>query len=364
MKKRLRRWIYLESYNDILERMLDTYEEESGFRPENESDIMLRLRVLAGEIFRERAYAEFILRQMFPTTATGEYLDTHAAQRGLSRKHGTKAVGKVRFYAASEEHEEILIPAGTEVCTADDSMLRFVTDSDTVLPRNTRTINIDMTAAQIGSAYNVRVNSISLLVTPVLGIISVLNSDVFSGGTDDESDELLRERIAESYRNISNGANAAYYRSVALSVDGVYSASAVGCARGIGTVDVYACDRGRALSAEKLQEIQTLLDEKREVNVDVRACHPTAYSINLYILLKVKEGYDYSTVSDRVKNAVKDYINDLGIGKDLWLYDVGDVIYHIEGVKGYRFMEGYGSDRTIPPDRYAKAGTVTVEEQQ
>ena len=68
--------------------MLDTYEEESGFRPNNESDIMIRLRVLAGEVYRERVYAEYIMRQMFPTTAEGEYLDAHAQQRGLSRKNG------------------------------------------------------------------------------------------------------------------------------------------------------------------------------------------------------------------------------------------------------------------------------------
>ena len=71
--------------------MTDRYRQISGIQPENESDIMLRLRTLAGEIFNERAYAEYILRQMFPTTAQGEYLDAHAAQRGLSRRAGTKA---------------------------------------------------------------------------------------------------------------------------------------------------------------------------------------------------------------------------------------------------------------------------------
>ena len=342
--------------------MLDTYEEESGFRPENESDIMLRLRVLAGEIYQERTYAEYILRQMFPTTAMGEYLEAHAAQRGLSRKNGTKAVGSLVFTAAEDLHDDILIPAGTEVCTT-DQMLRFVTDSDTVLTTNAHTVNVNATAARIGSAYNVRVNSIGILVTPVIGIASVNNIVRFTGGTDDESDEQLRERVADSYRDIPNGANAAYYRSIALSVDGVYSASAVGCSRGVGTVDVYACDRGRTLSAAKIQEIQALLDEKREVNVDVRACSPTELTINLYIRLTVADGYDFDTVAGNVSTAVTNYINDLGIGKNLWLSDVGEVIYHIDGVAGYRFLEGYGSDREVPPTRFAKAGTILVRDE-
>ena len=339
--------------------MINTYEEESGFRPENESDIMLRLRVLAGEIYEERVYAQYILRQMFPTTATGAYLDVHAEQRGLSRKHGTKATGSVMFTAANELHEDILIPAGTEVCTV-DQLLRFVTDEDTVLGKNAQMVYVRVTAAKIGSAYNVRINSIGIMVTPVIGIASVKNNARFSGGTDDESDEMLRQRIEESYRNLSNGANAAYYRSIALSVDGVYAASAVGCSRGIGTVDVYASDKGRALSAAKISEIQTLLDEKREVNVDVKAYNATELSINLYIRLKVKDGYDFTAVAEQVKSAVTDYINALGIGNNLWLSNVGEVIYHIDGVADYRFLEGYGSDREVPPTHFAKAGTITV----
>ena len=342
--------------------MLDTYEEESGFRPGKESDIMLRLRMLAGELYQEHAHAEYILRQMFPTTATGAYLEAHAAQRGLSRKHGTKAVGKVVFTAADETHEDILIPAGTEVCTTDE-LLRFVTDSDAVLASNAQTVIVNATAEKSGSAYNVRVNSIGVLVTPVIGIASVGNNAGFYGGMDNETDEMLRERVAESYRNISNGANAAYYRSIAFSVDGVYSASAVGCSRGVGTVDVYACDRGRNLPAEKIREIQALLDEKREVNVDVRACAPVELVINLYIRLTVGDGYDFDTVAENVRVAVTDYINGLGIGKNLWLSDVGEVIYHMEGVSGYRFLESYGSDKEVPLTRFAKAGMILVRKE-
>ena len=247
--------------------MLDTYEEESGFRPNNESDIMIRLRVLAGEVYRERVYAEYIMRQMFPTTAEGEYLDAHAQQRGLSRKNGTIATGKVTFIAASADHGDILIPAGTSLCT-NDEQLRYETDSDAVLGANFQSIIVDAHAAQEGSAYNIAMNKIGIMITPIPGIGVVKNNVKFTGGSDKESDEQLRERIADSYREISNGANAAYYRSVAMSVDGVYSASAIGCARGTGTVDVYACAKGATLSAEKIAEIQALLDEKREINVD------------------------------------------------------------------------------------------------
>ena len=61
----------MESYNAIFERMKENYEERAGFSISDESDIAIRLRVLAGEIFKQQQNEDFILRQMFPLTATG-----------------------------------------------------------------------------------------------------------------------------------------------------------------------------------------------------------------------------------------------------------------------------------------------------
>lgn len=339
--------------------MTARYEELSGFAPESESDIMLRLRVLAGEIYKERAYADYILRQMFPTTAQGTYLEEHAAQRNLSRKNATKAEGRVTFTAASEEHGDILIPEGTVVSTMTDS-LRFTTDSDCTLSSASQTVSVSVTASQGGSAYNVGSGQISLIVTPVLGIASVRNAARLSGGSDTESDEELRQRVADSYKNISNGTNAAYYRSAALSVDGVYSASAVGMGRGAGTVDVYVCAKGAALPSETIARIQSLMDDARELNVDVKVFNAAATNVNLYIRLAVEDGYTFSEVADEVQTSVTDYINALGIGRDVLLSNIGDIIYHIKGVSDYRFLESYGSDQHIPDSRYAVANNILV----
>ena len=342
--------------------MLSTYEEESGFRPENESDIMLRLRVFAGEIFKQRTYAEYIMRQMFPATSEGEYLDQHAAQRNLTRKAATYATGKVWFYPDSDEHSDITIPAGTVVCTENDAR-RFTTDSDAVLLSSSSFIDVNVTAAAPGSAYNAAVSTVKVIVTPVIGIGRVNNLQRITGGSDTESDDMLRERINDSYRNISNGTNAAYYRSVAMSVDGVYSAGVVGCGRGAGTVDVYVSGKGTTVPSGKLQEIQSLLSAARELNVDVRVFNASVVNINLYIRLVVADGYDFNTVADEVQSAVTEYINALGVGHDVLLSNIGEVIYHVKGVADYRFLESYGSDRPIAPSRYAAANNILVRDE-
>lgn len=339
--------------------MIDNYSELSGFVPENESDIMLRLRVLAGEIFKERAYAEYILRQMFPVTAEGTYLDEHAAQRNIIRKTATKASGRVTFITTAEEHGDIIIPAGTVICTNGD-MKQFVTDDEAVIEAESQSCNTSVTAAEAGSAYNVAANTIEIIVTPVIGVDAVSNPSRFTGGSDAESDEELRERIKDSYVNISNGTNEAYYRSVAMSVSGVYSASAVGRARGAGTINVYACGKGTELPASKLSEIEALLREARELNVDVRVFSPTAVDINLYIKLSVKAGYSFDEVADEIKASVTEFINGLGIGRDVMLNDIGEIIYHTKGVETYKFLESYGSDTIITKSQYPVADNILV----
>lgn len=87
-----------EAYSEILERMQTEFEKNAGYVPDDASDISIRMKTLAGEIFSLESSLDFLKRQMFPTTATGEYLDKHAEMRGLKRKPAIKASGKLMFY--------------------------------------------------------------------------------------------------------------------------------------------------------------------------------------------------------------------------------------------------------------------------
>lgn len=342
--------------------MKQSYISYAGFEPQEGSDVMIRLRVLAAELYKERAYQEYVLRQMFPSTAVGEYLDMHAAERGLTRRPAAKAHGSVTFFPAEETHGSILIPAGTVVC-AYTNMHRFVTDSDVILDAEDDRASAYVTAVEAGAAYNVNGGTVTIIVTPITGIGSVTNGGPYSGGADTESDDDLRARVQDSYVNISNGANAAYYKRLAMSVSGVASASVVGCGRGAGTVDVYVIgEGGSSLSNAQMAQVQTLLTQGRELNVDVRAAEPDPIGISLYIRLKVEPGYDFNTVAGEVRQAVTHFVDNLGIGRDLLLSEVGEVIYHIKGVHDYRFLESYGSDSPISDSQIAYADNIVVRE--
>ena len=64
----------METYEEILERMKQTFAQQAGYEVEKSSDLEIRMQVLAGELYSSFANIEWLKRQVFPQTATGEYL--------------------------------------------------------------------------------------------------------------------------------------------------------------------------------------------------------------------------------------------------------------------------------------------------
>ena len=107
----------MQTYDEILNKMTEKYTELSGISPSESSDIGIRLRVLAGEIYSNITNTQWLKRQMFISTADGEYLDMHAAQRGIERRDATCSEGYVTFSVNEARVESISIPKGTVVAT-------------------------------------------------------------------------------------------------------------------------------------------------------------------------------------------------------------------------------------------------------
>ena len=71
----------MESYEEILERMKNKFTELSGSNVNDDSDIGIRMKVLAGEIFSLQNNVNWLKNQMFAQTAVGEQLDYLALER-------------------------------------------------------------------------------------------------------------------------------------------------------------------------------------------------------------------------------------------------------------------------------------------
>ncbi|MCH5201993.1 MAG: baseplate J/gp47 family protein [Oscillospiraceae bacterium] len=352
----------MDNYNEILNTMEKAYEKETGFVPNQYSDTGIRFRLFAGELYNLKTELEWFKRQMFPNTATGKYLDYHAEERGLNRRGGIKAQGEVLFALEYAAEYPVTIPKGTVVSTENTVPLRFVTKVEKTIPIGTTFIKVPTVAEAVGKSYNVAPQKIENLLTSIPGVIQVINLESFTGGTDVESDEELRERLLYTYRNIDNGTNIAFYKNLAESVEGVYSAGVIPKNRGVGTVDVFIAKEGEQADSPLVGKVAEVMQKAREVNVNVSVSSAQKVMVDVAVNIGIENGYDFDDVSSRCRAAIKNFILRLGVGKQLFMSDIGEVVYHTPGVRCYNFNRNYGGDYLYAQSRLPVANRIIIDE--
>ena len=140
----------MDSFEQILQRMEAEYEEKSGGKVEDVSEVGLRLRVLAGELHRLGASLDWLERQAFPQTATGAQLDLHGAQRGVARRAASHATGTVSFSRYLPLSFDLVVPQGTVCATSGEPVVEYETTQDAVLEAGDLTVNVPVRAVVAG----------------------------------------------------------------------------------------------------------------------------------------------------------------------------------------------------------------------
>ena len=83
----------MKTVEEIYGEMLACYGERTGLEPEAGCDLSARLYALAAQVCALYVQADWMVRQAFPQSAEGEYLDRHARLRNLERKEAAAARG-------------------------------------------------------------------------------------------------------------------------------------------------------------------------------------------------------------------------------------------------------------------------------
>ncbi|MGN1131684.1 MAG: baseplate J/gp47 family protein [Ruminococcus sp.] len=350
------------SYDEILSRMESAYEEKTSVIPDENSDTGIRLRVLAGEIFNIGTELEWFKRQMFPSTATGNYLDYHAKERGLSRRGSNCASGYVYFTLEYAIDTDVTIPSGTKLTTLGKNPLRFVTTGTGVIKSGTTYTKVHTVAEKGGKEYNVPANAICAAITTIKNINVIKNLEPMTGGTDEESDDELRERLLYLYRNHNNGTNIAYYKALAESVDGVHSAGVVPRNRGVGTVDIFIAKDASTADSALISKVQSIVSTQREVNVDATVLSASTAYVNVGVAIEVEQGYDSDEVKSNCDAVVREYVASLGVGKSCFMSRVGEKIQNVEGVLRYQFDPDISFDVVVDNKAFPIVREVIITE--
>ena len=327
----------MKSIEEIYQEMLRDFENRSGMDFSNSCDLAVRLYAVAAQIQALSIQTEWVKKQCFPQSAEGEYLTYHAQMRGLERRPAAKAVGSIAFSVRAPAEEEIVIPKGTVCISTGD--VHFETTEENCLRAGEHSVLVPARAAVAGESGNTAASTIlSMSVAPV-GIVSCTNPQPFTGGADEEGDESLRERILDSFRRLPNGANAAFYETEALLQKGVAAAKAVGRPRGIGTVDVYITAAAGLPDEELLHKVKTVLQEKREIAVDLKVCAPAEKRIDIQVGLEPENAAEYETVKALVEQKLHGYFTGARLGEDVYLSTLHSLLHGIEGLRNYRILQ-------------------------
>lgn len=349
----------MKSIEELYFSLKNTISQASGAVLSDGGDMALRLRALAAELFSLWSQADFVLRQSFPQTAEGSWLDNHAQVRGLVRRESVCAQGVLRFSVSSAAADNLTVPAGSECMTA--AGLRFATTRDASIPAGELFCDVPAAAVSPGKAWNVPAGTVCYMAFPPVGVEACVNPDEFIGGTDAENDDELRARVLASYRTLPNGANVAYYETLALGIDGVRAVKVLPKNRGIGTVDIVIAGTDGLPADDLVDAVQAAVNDCREICVDALVYAPETVPVTVDAAVTVKDGYDAAAVLADVEQAVRDWFSGERLGQDVLLAALSGVIYSVPGVYNYSFTAPM-ADVPITASQLPVLDAVTVTE--
>ena len=351
----------MDTYEKILSQMEEVYERESGHSAEDVSDTGLRLRVMAGELYRLQTELSWLRRQAFPQTAAGEWLDRHGEMRGVTRKEAARARGEITFSRYLPLSFDLVIPKGTLCASTGSDPVEYETTEQAVLTAGELTVTVPAQAVLGGTAGNMAAGHVNTLLSSLVGINYLSNRVPFTGGREQEDEEEYRSRVLAAYANIPNGTNAAYYRDVALSCQGVGSVGVIPRKNGDGTVGVYVWGEGEAPRQSVLDGLKVEYKRRREIGVNVSVQAAAEKSIDVGFRIKLPDGGEMDRAQKDLQKALAAFFAGLSVGSPVYLASLERVILNTVPATKISFfmtMRDYaGAEDTVPV-----LGTVTVEE--
>ncbi|EAB3907729.1 baseplate J/gp47 family protein [Salmonella enterica] len=171
-----------------------------------------------------------VLCNLFLMTASGPFVDLFAAALRLTRKDATRATGNITFIKADPD-TSVTVPAGTVIQTERINGVIYAvkTTQQVVIPAGTAQARVSATATDSGTAFNLAPGYYQILPEAVDGIAAVRNDDnwLTTPGSDQESDDELKDRCRNQFNLAGSYHTDAVYRSLiaaqaGLSIDRIF----------------------------------------------------------------------------------------------------------------------------------------------
>lgn len=233
-----------------------------------------------------------VVSMLFVDETSGGYLDLVGKDyHNLTRRAGTRARCAVTFTGKAG----VTVPAGMVFLTPGG--LQFQLLAQVTLGQNGTAVG-QLEAAEVGEAYNILPGTLSSMWVNLAGLEGYVNEQA-AGGTDDETDQQLYDRIDEARKRPATSGNGWDYRRWALAVDGIGEVKVVELAEGPGTVGVMLVDSTYApATPEMAEDVLAYIMENKPIGATPKVSVPNSLGVTVAAAVSIDSSV---TTLDQVK---------------------------------------------------------------
>lgn len=198
----------------IKEKLVGWFEAETGrtLYPAQTETFFIDLLTYAISMWAEAGQSAALQNRV--VWAEGQHLDDVGANVSTYRLKAAYAASKVRFTLSGLRASGVVVPIGTRVSAG--TALVFSTTQELVIAAGGLFGDVDVIADQPGADYNdLQLGQIEDILDPIAYVSTVANILPSAGGSSVESDDRLRERVANALERVSRaGSRAGYIENV------------------------------------------------------------------------------------------------------------------------------------------------------
>lgn len=225
-----------------------------------------------------------------------------------------------------------------------------------------------------GKQSNVNAGTIVLMSEPVEGIRTVTNKEKATGGTEEESDDDLRERImeADASEETSYIGNNADYKRWAKAVDGIGDAIVIPEWNGPETVKIVCLDQnGEGANKTLLDAVYNYImapdnpaDRLAPPNTILTVAAPDLVNISYSFTVTVADGFELSTVVSGFKKQLESYYKTVANDGAVKYIKVHALLTETPGVEDFTdlLINGSTDNIHIENDEYPYTENVEAKE--
>lgn len=263
-------------------------------------------------------------------TAVGEYLDRVVADYGITRKPATYAIRSIKTTGP--------VDVGT----------RWGLDSSTYIITELISENeYKAQCEQIGSIGN-RYTGILENIDNVSGVTATL-TDIIISGTDEETDDDLRQRYFAKMRSPATSGNRYHYINWAKEVIGVGDAKCFPLWNGNGTIKVVIVNSDKRAANEGLITlVSNHIEENRPIGANVTVISATEKPIDITATVVLANGYTIGQVQQIFNDALVGYFKDIAFVENYVSYaKIGSILLSLPGIGDYTDLKVNGGINNV-----------------